>query len=1066
MPSRAPVRCARQGYDPKAIEGEVTRIWADEDTRSKVRALRAEAPPFYFVDGPPYTSGHIHLGTAWNKVMKDVLVRYRTMLGLNVRDQPGYDMHGLPIEVKVERELGIANKKEIEAFGIGNFVEKCKAFSLKFLDDMTEEFQELGVWMDWDHPYRTIDDAYIEGAWWVLARAHEKGLLYRDNRGGLPWCPRCETALAQAEVEYEDRTDPSIHVKFKLEDRDEHLVIWTTTPWTLPANNAVAVHPELTYARVLATTRDGSQETVLVEETLVEALAHAARYTDTTVLDHVAGAELEGLGYVHPFRDEVPYHQERRAEAEYTVLLGEHVAADRTGLVHTATGHGAEDFEIGKAYGIPPFCPVGGDGTYTELAGELAGLVVKKAPKGEDHSEGTRHADDVVIALLEGKGALLAQGLDEHSYGHCWRCKTPILYLTTEQWFLAVTQVKEKMLAEVSRVKWTPEWAGSARQKDWVENARDWTVSRQRYWGIPLPIWTCQACDAFDVVASKAELLERSGRTELADLHRPWVDEVALPCKACEGTMHRVPDVLDVWFDSAVASWASLGYPSDASAYEQWFPGDLILEGLDQTRGWFYSQLAAGVVAMDRVPYEEVVMHGFVHDQEGRPMSKSLGNIVAPGEVIAEHGVDALRWSLLETSAPWDDLHYGPDLAKEAQRALNILWNVHYFSTQYMALDGYEACPPDWSGEPPDDPVDAWFLSRIQATIEAVTGELVTHNFHRAARALRAFVLEDLSRWYVRLNRDRAWKGDDTAKRVLYDLLTVALATVARLAAPLIPHTTEAIWRDLYPEGGSVHAQDWPKARPGLRSPELDAAMDQARSVVEAVGQAREKAGLSLRWPVPRVVLVGEASLEGTLDRLGDVLRDQCNAKAIEYAGERWGELAVAASPVRATVGPTFKQDAGRVMEAIRGLSPDEAAELKAKLEGGGTAELAGFSIGEGMVSFSTEVPEGILGASFQGGSCFVDAHLDDALKAEGLAREVLRRIQEMRKDAGLALEETVPCVLETDEATRALLEPRADAIAREGRAELSFGPAPKGQSWTLANEAAGVDATVRIALG
>ncbi|MDX1612072.1 MAG: class I tRNA ligase family protein, partial [Candidatus Thermoplasmatota archaeon] len=401
------VRCARQGFDPHAIEKEATQLWREKDVPARARKLREGRESFYFVDGPPYTSGHIHLGTAWNKVMKDLNVRFWRMQGLHVRDQPGYDMHGLPIEVKVEKELGLTTKQGIEDLGVEAFVDKCRSFALEFLDTMTEEFKELGVWLDWDRPYRTIDDSYIEGAWWAIKRGHEKDLLYRDNRGGLPWCPRCETALAQAEVEYEDRTDPSIYVKFPLTDEDASLVIWTTTPWTLPANNAVAVHPELQYARVLATKRDGSTETIIVEETVVEDVARAARYTDVTVMDHIPGEEMEGWAYHHPFRDEVPYHQEKRADAEYTVILGEHVAADRTGLVHTATGHGAEDYEIGLTYGIPPFCPVGPDGTYTELAGELADLIVKKEDDPEAEQDG-QHADPEVIQRLKAKGLLLA----------------------------------------------------------------------------------------------------------------------------------------------------------------------------------------------------------------------------------------------------------------------------------------------------------------------------------------------------------------------------------------------------------------------------------------------------------------------------------------------------------------------------------------------------------------------------------------------------------------------------------------------------------------------------------
>jgi isoleucyl-tRNA synthetase len=1053
MGAEEPVQAAREGYDPHAIEAHIQQAWEEDDARSRVRKARSEGERFYFVDGPPYTSGHIHMGTAWNKVMKDLVVRFRSMQGFSVRDQPGYDMHGLPIEVKVEQELGIEDKKDIEELGVDTFVDKCREFSQGFLETMNDEFAELGVWLDWEDPYRTVDDDYMQGAWWAIQQADERDLLYQDNRGGLAWCPRCETALAQAEVEYEDRVDPSIYVRLPLVGDDASLVVWTTTPWTIPANNAVCAHPDLTYARVLATLPDGSTEEFLVEDTCVDAVAQAAGYRDTHVVEHLEGDELEGLAYEHPFEDEVPYHRERRSEHEYTVLLGDHVEADRTGLVHTATGHGREDYEVGQEIGIAPFSPVSSNGMYTAEAGELAGLRVRKEADEEgDPPEG--HADRAVVDRLEDKGLLLASSLDDHSYGHCWRCDTPILYRTTEQWFLAVTDVRDRMLDEVDRVDWTPEWAGAARQRDWVENVHDWCVSRQRYWGIPLPIWTCEDCDAREVFATR-DALEAAAGEEVENLHRPWVDEVQIPCTECQAPMDRVEDVLDVWFDSAVASWASLGYPEDQRAFDDWFPCDFIIEGLDQTRGWFYSQLAAGVVAMEQVPYDEVVMHGFVHDEDGRPMSKSLGNIVAPGDVIDAFGVDATRWSLLEPSAPWDDLRYGEDTVQEAQRTLNILWNVHRFASQYMALDGYQARDPDWDGDPPERDLDRWILSRLSTTVGEVTRHLEDHAFHRAARTLEGFVLEDVSRWYVRLNRDRAWKAGEEAKRSLYDVLSVVLGTAARLLAPFVPHTAEAIWRDLYPETATVHVQDWPIPDPGLRDEGLEARMATTREIVEATSRARERADLSTRWPVPRIVLAGDEPVGEAVEALGDVLADRTNAKQVEYAGDSWAELELVAEPVRSVVGPEFREDAGEVKQAIREA---DAEALRERVEAGETVNLDGYEVTPEMVEFATEIPDGVTGADFEVGSVFVDTGLEPEHEAEGFARELLRRVQTMRKDAELEMEATVGCTVELpDEAgdLEAALEGLragwADWLAEEGRVDLAFGDAGEdARSWEI----------------
>ncbi|HLE97247.1 MAG TPA: class I tRNA ligase family protein, partial [Candidatus Thermoplasmatota archaeon] len=491
------VRAARREYDPPRIEAEIRALWEKEGTYREARRRRAGGPKWYFIDGPPYATGHIHLGTAWNKTLKDAVVRYKSMRGFRVRDQAGFDMHGLPIEVKVEKDIGIRSKKEIEERGVADFVARCRKFALDHVAIMTGEFQELGVWLDWERPYLTIANEYMEGAWWALAKAHERSLLYEAERV-LTWCWRCETALAAAEIEYEDRKDPSVFVRFPLVGKpDESLVIWTTTPWTLPANVAVAANPDLEYARVKVV-REGKTEVLVLLADQAENVARLGRFQSFEVLERMRGAHLEGWRYAHPFRDEVPRHREPRGK-EQTILLGAHVAGDRTGLVHTATGHGAEDFDVGVKYQIPPFSPVGEDGRYTKEAGSLAGLRVKGAESDAED------ADKRVLALLREKGLLVHAKDETHSYGHCWRCKNPIIYRATRQWFVEIARIKERMLAETERVRWTPEWAGSARQADWVRQARDWCISRQRYWGIPLPVWKClDGC--VRVVGSRADL--------------------------------------------------------------------------------------------------------------------------------------------------------------------------------------------------------------------------------------------------------------------------------------------------------------------------------------------------------------------------------------------------------------------------------------------------------------------------------------------------------------------------------------------------------------------------------
>ena len=624
----------RANYDAKGIEKDIQEYWKSEHAYEKTREARKDGKKFYFVDGPPYTTGAIHLGTAMNKTVKDIMIRYWSMNGYNIRDQPGFDMHGLPIEVKVEKNIGVHSKKDIEELGIDKFVETCKSFAQGLREDMTEQFKQLGVWMDWDNPYQTIKLDYIESAWWTLQRAYEKGLL-KDSSRVVTWCPRCETALAEAEIEYWDETDPSIMVRFPIKGDNASLLIWTTTPWTLAANMAVAVHPDFDYARVKMSGSKGEEELIILESQ-ADYVMQKGGYEKFEVLKRMKGQELEGIAYEPVFQLDVP-----QADWNYKVVTATYVEQDNTGLVHTAPGHGPDDYETGKRYGIPPFCPVAENGRYTDEFPMMVGKKVK-----------TVHDD--VIKYLDETGRLFNSSKIKHRYGHCWRCKSPIIYRNTRQWFVEVPKVKDQMLSEIDRAKWVPDWAGSTREKNWVEGARDWCISRQRYWGIPMPVWECE-CGEKKVVGQYEELKAGEGYTDGMDTHRPWIDKVTFKCPKCGKTMSRVPDVLDVWFDSGVAAWASLGYPHHKEEFDKWWPGDFIVEAHDQTRGWFYSQLGAGVISFDRAPYDEVMMHGWVLDPKGQKMSKSLGNVIEPLELIDQVGADSLRYYMIKSNAPWED---------------------------------------------------------------------------------------------------------------------------------------------------------------------------------------------------------------------------------------------------------------------------------------------------------------------------------------------------------------------------------------------------------------------------
>lgn len=988
-------------YSPGKLEKEIQELWETSNAYSKVREHRKGGKRFFFVDGPPYTTGHIHLGTAWNKIIKDSILRYRSMKACDIQDRAGWDMHGLPIEVKVEGVLGFTSKKDIEAYGVGNFIEKCKEFALMQKDAMTQQFRMLGVWLDWKDPYMTLRDEYIEAAWWTLKRAQEKHLLEQGKRV-VNWCPRCETAIADSEVEYSDRDDPSIFVKFKLKDEENtFVVIWTTTPWTIPSNIAVAVQPSFEYSKVWAKSSDGREETLIIATSLVEAVLKKGRYTDFKVLGSMLGEQILSMAYEHPLVDKVP----RQASMAHNIYPGDFVTAENTGCVHIAPGHGMDDFELGLKHGLPVFCPVGPDGRYTEAAGDYAGMHI-------------RDANAVVIEDLKQRGLLLAKGKINHRYGHCWRCKTPIIFLATEQWFIKISDLKEQMLSEIQQINWYPSWAGSARFKDWVEGARDWCVSRQRYWGIPIPVWKCRTCESMRVIGTKKELIELAGLSEDIELHRPYVDAVTFKCQ-CGGTMGRVEDVFDVWFDSAVASWATLRFPQHSEELDKWWPADFITEGHDQTRGWFYSQLGASMVAFGKAPYKSVLMHGFTLDGEGKKMSKSLGNVIEPGDVIAKYGADTLRCFVLSANAPWEDLKFNTEEIATINRTLNILWNVYRFPLPYMVLDSFDPSKVSLASVKEHmRKEDKWILSRAQTLINDVDKAMEQYTLHRALRAINEFVLEDLSRWYVQLIRPRTWvEADDPDKLAVYRVLYEVFVITTKVIAPFMPHLAEEMYqnlvRNVYPDAPmSVHMNDWPIADGSLVDKELETHMDMIRSMVEASSNARQKAGRKLRWPVSRIVVTtsNEQVFEAVAN-LRSVLMDQTNAKDIVLVdvGQAWNELRYEAIPNPSTIGPVFKGDAGKVLNAIKNA---DVVALRNSLIANGQAEveLSGkmVTITPEMVKFEERLPEMVASAEFNAGTVYVDAKLTRELESEGYAREIIRRVQDMRKELDLAVDRNI----------------------------------------------------------
>lgn len=846
-------------FDPKKLEEMVLAGWDHSNAYSKWKSRQKGRPAcFAFIDGPPFPTGKIHVGTAWNKSMKDTILRYKAMTGFRVNDTPGYDMHGLPVELKVERELKIKNKKEIEeVYGIGEFVKRCREFAGKNLDVMSGQFRRLGVWMDWEHPYKTTEDYYIEGCWWAIKKAREKNLLYQGKKV-ITVCPRCETAIAKHEQEYKTVKENSVYVKFPLAGNKpgEYIVIWTTTPWTLPTNMAVMVHPDLEYVRA----RVGGEGWLLAKG-LANAL-FGVLGLNYEIIETVKGRDLEGLKYRHPLEDEVPIHKQFDKDVKnvHTIVLSEeYVSLDSgSGCVHCAPGTGPEDFEVGARNGIPPFCPIELSGKFTADGGKYAGLYAKK------------NCDPAVVEDLKAKGLLVHQVEVEHEYPACWRCKTALLFLSTDQWFLATSKLKEQMLEENKAVKWIPDWAGEKWFSSWLHGLQDWCISKQRYWGVPLPIWLCEKCGTVEVIGTIAELGSKTAIPAGQDLHRPGIDKITWACQKCKkGTMRRVPDILDVWVESGAAVWASQKYPSSGSPS---FPADFIIEGKDQIRGWFYSLMGLSTIAFGRAPYKAVYMHGMTNDEQGRKFSKSLGNFVSPEEVIGKYGSEPFRFFAIGAAAPGEDITYGHRYVAEAFTDLSVLWNSYMFAAKYMALDHYSPraeAPKNLQIE------DRWIISRVNTLTKEVTEALEGYELPKIPKLLKKFFVDDLSRWYIKLIRDRTWvTAPKEDKEAAYFALYYSLDRLLKLLAPVIPMLSEAIHQRftkvLDPNASeSVHFLDWPASEDNLRDDNIEEDMEVAKAIVEASMMARDKAKIKLRWPV-REILVEPVEFQESVKRMNE----------------------------------------------------------------------------------------------------------------------------------------------------------------------------------------------------
>ncbi len=815
-------------------EDEILRFWKEHRIYEALKKRRGKK--YYFLDGPPYATGFIHTGTALNKILKDAYIRFFRMTGFDVWDQPGYDTHGLPIENKVEKKLGIKSKTDIEKLGIKKFVEECRMFATQFIEIMNSQFADLGIWMDWETPYLTLTNDYIQGAWHTFKVAYEKGLLY-NGLYPVHVCPHCETAVAYNEIEYRKDTDPSIYVKFHV-SKNEYLVIWTTTPWTLPSNTGVMAKPDADYVKIRV-----GEEILIMAKDLMEDVMKKAGITDYKIIKTVKGADLKGLKYEHPLANIFRFQNDI---SHYVVLSDQYVTMDTgTGLVHTAPGHGHEDYKVGIENKLAVISPVKLNGTYDDTTGSFAGKFVKAC----DHE---------ILHALEDKGLLLHKDKITHDYPHCWRCDSPLILISVPQWFFRVTSIRDALIEENKKINWTPKWAGQ-RFDNWLRNLGDWPISRQRYWGIPLPIWTCK-CGKIRAVGPAKEL-----PVTLDDLHRPFIDQVKLKCE-CGSEMHRIPDVLDVWFDSGLASWASIGYPENSELFQEMWPSDLQIEGPDQIRGWWNSEMITSYITFGKAPFRNVIFHGFALDAHGAKMSKSKGNVINPEDAVKRYGRDALRFYFLSNPA-WDDFYFSWTGMEQISKSFAIINNAFNYVKTYVSRPG----KANYRIE------DEWMLSRLSTLIESCTRNMETFNVHKAAKDIEHFLINDFSRWYIKIVRDRVKSGDEGAYNALY----VVSRESAKLLAPICPFIAERVQQHvrLLDEAElSVHLEKWPS--PAKSDRELEKSMEVAKEIYEACNSLRKRDNVKLRWPLRKLVISDQKAIDS---RLLELLKSMCNVKEISF---------------------------------------------------------------------------------------------------------------------------------------------------------------------------------------
>ena len=1005
-------------------EKEVEKFWKDNDIFQKSIDNRKEGPTYTFYDGPPTANGKPHIGHVLTRVIKDMIPRYRTMKGYMVPRKAGWDTHGLPVELEVEKMLGLDGKEQIEEYGIEPFIKHCKESVWKY-KGMWEDFSStVGFWADMEHPYVTYYDDYIESEWWALKEIWNKKLLYKGFKI-VPYCPRCGTPLSAQEVSqgYKTVKERSAVVRFKVVGEDAYFLAWTTTPWTLPSNVALCVNPDETYCKVKAA--DGY--TYYMAEALLDKvlgkLVKEEGEKAYEVLETYKGTDLEYKAYEPLFACAGEAAAKQKKKAHFVTCDNYVTMSDGTGIVHIAPAFGEDDSRIGRNYELPFVQFVDGQGNLTKET-PYAGVFVKKA-------------DPMVLTDLDKEGKLFDAPKFEHDYPHCWRCDTPLIYYARESWFIKMTAVKDDLIRNNNTINWIPESIGKGRFGDWLENVQDWGISRNRYWGTPLNIWQCE-CGHMHSIGSRQELFEMSGdeRAKTVELHRPYIDEITLKCPECGGEMHRVPEVIDCWFDSGAMPFAQHHYPfENKELFEQQFPANFISEAVDQTRGWFYSLLAESTLLFNKAPYKNVIVLGHVQDENGQKMSKSKGNAVDPFDALNKYGADAIRWYFYINSAPWlPNRFHGKAVVEGQRKFMSTLWNTYAFFVLYADIDNFD--PTKYELNYDQLPVmDKWLLSRLNTTVQAVDNDLANYKIPEAARALQEFV-DEMSNWYVRRSRERFWaKGMEQDKINAYMTLYHALVTIAKTAAPMIPFMTEDIYQNLVrsvdkdaPE--SIHLCDFPTVNEAWIDKDLEADMKELLEIVVLGRACRNTANIKNRQPIGTMYVKAEKKMS---EFYTDIIADELNVKEVKFADDVESFISYSFKPQLRTVGPKYGKLLGGIRQALTDINGTAAMnELRTngvlKLDiNGNNVELT-----EEDLLIETAQTEGYVSESDGETSVVLDTNLTPELIEEGFVREIISKIQTMRKEAGFEVMDKIVVYAHGNDKIQDVMKAHEDEIKSE----------------------------------